>query len=40
LFAFPLSWKVAVEQQSIEELGEILKANGGQNFKRLLVMRS
>jgi hypothetical protein len=31
---FPLSWKVTVEQHSIEELGEILKAKGGQLFER------
>jgi hypothetical protein len=30
----PLSWKATVEQHSIEELGEILKANGGQFFER------
>jgi hypothetical protein len=35
---FPLSWKVTVEQHSIEELGEILKAKGGQ-FGDLLVGR-
>jgi hypothetical protein len=31
---YPLSWKVTVEQHSIEELGEILKAKGGQFFER------
>jgi hypothetical protein len=31
---FPLSWKVTVEQRSIEELGEILKAKGWQFFER------
>jgi hypothetical protein len=31
---FPLSRKVTVEQHSIEELGEILKAKGGQFFER------
>jgi hypothetical protein len=30
---FPLSWKVTVEQQSIEELGEILKTRAGQFFE-------
>jgi hypothetical protein len=29
-----LSWKVPVKQHSIEELGEILKAKGGQFFER------
>jgi hypothetical protein len=29
-----LNWKVTVEQHSIEELGEILKAKGGQFFER------
>jgi hypothetical protein len=28
-----MSWKVTVEQHSIEELGEILKAKGGQFFE-------
>jgi hypothetical protein len=31
---FPLSCKVTVGQHSIEERGEILKANGGQLFER------
>jgi hypothetical protein len=31
---FPLSWKVTMEQHSIEELDEIVKAKGGQFFKR------
>jgi hypothetical protein len=31
---FPLSWKVTVEQHSIEELGEILKSKGRQFFER------
>jgi hypothetical protein len=30
---FPLSCKVTVRQQSIEELGEILKVKGGQFFE-------
>jgi hypothetical protein len=30
----PLSWKLTVEQHSIEELGEILTAKGGQFFER------
>jgi hypothetical protein len=29
-----LSWKVTVEQHSIEALDEILKAKGGQFFER------
>jgi hypothetical protein len=29
-----LSWKVPVKQHNIKELGETLKANGGQFFER------
>jgi hypothetical protein len=32
---FPLSWKVTVEQYSIEELGEILEAMDGLFFEGL-----
>jgi hypothetical protein len=32
---FPLSWKVIVEQYSIEELCQVLEAKGGQLFKCL-----
>jgi hypothetical protein len=32
---FPLSWKVIVEQYSIEELCKVLEAKGGQFFKCL-----
>jgi hypothetical protein len=31
---FPFSWKVTVKQHNTEELGEILKAKGGQFFER------
>jgi hypothetical protein len=32
---FPLSWKVTVQQYSIEELGQVLEAEGGQFFEGL-----